>query len=635
LHKKIKFLAVALIAISLLGALYLNYFRIQAEQSYKGVELLVDYDELVSLASSNGLALEEVARSFKEAGATGVMVRERSLHELQEGGHIALFKGAEAKLLQLTNKEFDGLEYKKDDTYIITENKAVYEQINKELAAINKEYSSSNNDSIYIISVHITEKEIEKVGFGFIYEDLEAMNKGGLDIVPRLREYAKSTEEAIDLMEEKLASIPGLQMVAFNDPAILGAYNIPYTAEKLEKLNVPVGMFEFYNQAGLKQLALQTGKNIVRIHSISENDMANYNERQAIDRYRLAVSERNIRSIYVRLFGLEHPSTAIDRGLNYVNILRDGMIEEGFIVGDTKPLLGIPYSRVIVFVIGLGVIGGGLLLLGFFTTWLWSAVLGILAILGWAALLFVDPLLARKTFALLSVIVYPVMSVIVMLRGERRSLVESVIALLKMSALSLIGAVIMTGLLVDKSFMLTLDIFSGVKLAHVLPLLIIPAYFILKGTNPVKEIREILNYPVQNKHVILGLFLIAALGIYIVRTGNQAPQLVSSWETALRDLLDQVLGVRPRTKEFLVGHPAMLLLLYYGYDMRKVAVLVIAVIGQVSLVNTYAHLHTPLIISLIRTIHGLWIGIIIGIVVIICLNYLLKWLTAKGALEVE
>jgi hypothetical protein len=79
----------------------------------------------------------------------------------------------------------------------------------------------------------------------------------------------------------------------------------------------------------------------------------------------------------------------------------------------------------------------------------------------------------------------------------------------------------------------------------------------------------------------------------------------------------------------------MLLLLYYGYDMRKIAVLLIAIIGQVSLVNTYAHIHTPLIISLIRTLHGLWIGIIIGVIVIICLNYLLKWLRTKGALEGE
>jgi hypothetical protein len=614
----------------------LNYFRLQAEQNYKAVEILVDYDELVSLASSNGLALEELSRRFKEAGATGVVARERTLQELHEGGHIAMFKGAEANLLQLTSSmEFNSLEYKKGDTFIITDNRTVYEMINKELEAINKDFSSENEGNTYIISVHVTEKEIEKLGFGFIYEDLEAMNKGGLDIVPRLREYAKSTEEAIDLMEEKLVRIPSLQMIAFNDPAILGAGNIPYMAEKLEKLDVPVGMFEFYHQAGIKQLALQTGKNIVRVHSISESDMGNYNERQAADRYRLAVSERNIRSLYVRLFGLEHPSTAIDRGLNYMSLLRNGMIEEGFTIGDPEPLASIPYSRIVMFVIGLGVIGAGLLLLELFTTGLWSIVVGILAILGWGSLLFIDPLLARKTFALLSVIVYPVMSIISILREKQRSIFEAVIALLKMSVLSLIGAVIMTGLLADKSFMLTLDIFSGVKLAHLLPLLLIPAYFILKGTNPVKEIREILNYPVLNKHVILGLFLIAALGIYIIRTGNQAPQLVSSWETALRDLLDQVLGVRPRTKEFLIGHPAMLLLLYYGYDMRKIAVLLIAIIGQVSLVNTYAHIHTPLIISLIRTLHGLWIGIIIGVIVIICLNYLLKWLRTKGALEGE
>ena len=93
--------------------------------------------------------------------------------------------------------------------------------------------------------------------------------------------------------------------------------------------------------------------------------------------------------------------------------------------------------------------------------------------------------------------------------------------------------------------------------------------------------------------------------------------------------------MRPRTKEFLLGHPAMLVLLYFGYDLRKIVVLLLGVIGQVSIVNTYAHLHTPLAVSLLRSFHGLWLGILLGVAAVILLNYLLAFLKKKGALKSE
>lgn len=643
--KRIKIIAVAFIVISLLASIYLNYFRYQAEQAYKTVQILIDYDELYSLALSNGLSLEDLASRFRDVGVTGVIARERSLRELQQSGDIVLLKGGEAALVQHLNSGlFAGLADNKGSTYIITKNKAVYETVYTELKTVKKDTSSLQDGELFIISTALTEKEIEKLGVGFIYDDLQAISNGGLTVVPRLRDYAKSSEQSIDKIAENLKKISGLKMVAFNDPAIPGTSNIPYLAQKLKELNIQVGMFEFFNQSGLNTLARQLNKNVVRVHSISETDMLNYNEKQAVERYRLAVAERNIRAVYVRFFGLEQSSTALDRALNYIGDIKAGIQGEGFVIlsesisfiGESTALASIPYSRAVIFLVGLGVIGAGILVLGFILKCeLWIIVLGALAVFGWAGLLFIEPLLARKSFALMSVIIYPVISVIYILKEERRSLAEAVFALLKMSAISFIGAVIMTGLLADKSFMLTLDIFSGVKLAHVLPLIIITSYFVLRGTDPLTKIRNILDYPVQNKHVFVGLIVLAALAVYIIRTGNQAPQLVSSWETAFREMLDRVLGVRPRTKEFLLGHPAMLLLLYYGYDTRKIGLLLLAVIGQVSLVNTYAHIHTPLLVSLIRTLHGVWIGVIIGIAAIICLNCIIKWLQTKGALDIE
>jgi hypothetical protein len=115
----------------------------------------------------------------------------------------------------------------------------------------------------------------------------------------------------------------------------------------------------------------------------------------------------------------------------------------------------------------------------------------------------------------------------------------------------------------------------------------------------------------------------AGLAVYIIRTGNDNLGVVSDLEARVRQYLGHVLTVRPRTKEFLIGHPAMLVLLYYGYRYEMLPILLVGTIGQISLINTYAHIHTPLITSILRSMHGLWIGILIGVAAIAAISALL------------
>ena len=65
----------------------------------------------------------------------------------------------------------------------------------------------------------------------------------------------------------------------------------------------------------------------------------------------------------------------------------------------------------------------------------------------------------------------------------------------------------------------------------------------------------------------------------------------------------------------------MLLLLYFGYAHQKLPLLFLGIIGQISVVNTYAHLHTPLGISFLRTVHGLWLGILLGLLLLLVVKF--------------
>ncbi|MDI6828546.1 MAG: DUF5693 family protein, partial [Armatimonadota bacterium] len=79
-----------------------------------------------------------------------------------------------------------------------------------------------------------------------------------------------------------------------------------------------------------------------------------------------------------------------------------------------------------------------------------------------------------------------------------------------------------------------------------------------------------------------------------------------------------ILFVRPRTKEFLIGHPAMFLGITSLLSRRRawgLPLIALGTLGQVSMLNTFCHIHTPLVLSAIRTLNGLVLGLALGWIV--------------------
>jgi hypothetical protein len=110
---------------------------------------------------------------------------------------------------------------------------------------------------------------------------------------------------------------------------------------------------------------------------------------------------------------------------------------------------------------------------------------------------------------------------------------------------------------------------------------------------------------------LLGLGVLGLAGIlYILRTGNFGLPVLS-FEVQAREFLENVLVVRPRTKELFLGHPALYFALH-SKEPHKSWWLPLSVIGQISLVNTFTHTHTFLWVSLLRTAYGLVFGYFIG-----------------------
>ena len=134
-------------------------------------------------------------------------------------------------------------------------------------------------------------------------------------------------------------------------------------------------------------------------------------------------------------------------------------------------------------------------------------------------------------------------------------------------------------------------------------------------SDKIVNIRSILSSYISVLWIVVAGVALAAVYYYLSRTGNEGQ--ASTLEKLFRSFLENTLGVRPRTKEFLFAHPLFLLGAYLSVRYRHAVYLIfIGVIGQLSIVDTFAHLHTPLHISLIRITYGLVFGALIGLVLI-------------------
>jgi hypothetical protein len=201
--------------------------------------------------------------------------------------------------------------------------------------------------------------------------------------------------------------------------------------------------------------------------------------------------------------------------------------------------------------------------------------------------------------------------------------------LLVTSLLMMIGPLLIISLLNHWRFFSGTDKYFFPKLTQLVPLLIIglafagevfPHRVALEGAAAARQrarqwFNNLLDQPFTARVALLGGVLLIAGYVWIARTGNDSGMEISSLELKMRAFMEQVFITRPRTKEVFIGHPAMLFAVYFALRRQWVpafAATILATIGQADMLNTFCHLHTPIFYSLLRSIHAVWLGIVIG-----------------------
>lgn len=638
--KRMKQAGWLLVALAVICSFTLWGQRLQSEADYKQVQMVVNYNDILALANGNQMSQEELAAQLQARGVSAVLFKEWSLGDLANNGQVALQLGATIKNTNFYSQVSPELPINEATLYVAILDSSVAEQVEKHtlLKVAGAAYYPGQVPVITVpVMVPTGDSEvstimtkIKDIGVGFYWDGIERMAAQGFYTIPQLRSWDNPTDESLRVVTDEIKAMPNLGYLLFNDKELPGYPESVRTLADLLKDSdgntlVTIGSIEFSDQKGLNQLGILLHKDLIRLHTISNNEMSKFEPDTALDRWMLAARERNMRSLLVRFFDITSPGTALQENLEYLESIQQGLLASGFELDQPyeKPA-SIDAGNLVLYLLGIGVAAGVMLILLEMRLPKLGLAALVLGTVAWIGLLHVSPVMAKKLMALLSVITFPTLSCILVMKPQRRSVGKSVLALLVMCALSYIGAVLMVGLLADVLFMLKLDQFIGVKIAHVIPIVAVPfILYIWNAEKPLTTVKQLLDKALDYKWAILFAIVAVAGFIYISRTGNTTAEL-STGEAAMRNFLNDVMGVRPRSKEFLIGYPFTLLLFWLGASRRNWILTIPAIIGQVSLVNTYAHIHTALLISLQRSLNGLVLGLVLGLLLLAAVQILLK-----------
>lgn len=128
-----------------------------------------------------------------------------------------------------------------------------------------------------------------------------------------------------------------------------------------------------------------------------------------------------------------------------------------------------------------------------------------------------------------------------------------------------------------------------------------------------------LQEPVRVWHLLVAAGVAFIGYIYVGRTGNDMVAVLNL-ERALRVGLEDALMIRPRTKEFLLAYPALFIGLGLWVGGRRAAAwpwLLQGSVAGISVINTFAHAHSPLAVSALRSAYGLAGGAVVAAVAVL------------------
>lgn len=597
----------ASIALSACLSLWSLTFRYRVEQRNRAVSLCAELEIVEQLGAAEGMQLSEALDALRRSGLNGIVMSERTLGELADAGFVQI---APASMANDSTSAQRWLVVRGQGPWEGT----IFDWLSIRFPGATVDVSEPNAQTALLSGIGI--EEARSVSFGLDPASTAALRQRGFLVVARFTNPVGISDSGVRRLIEHAGRVGAGVFLPMGDQVLGRREGTKALVEALRKNGLLYASPEFAKIGGDANVLGQAPDIVVRLHSAQTAELDRMPLPDAVERYARAASERNQRVLLLRplSFSGERPAGDFAR---FVGAVRDQLRREGLDVRPVRPFEDPAPPKWLFPAIGLAAAPAVFFAAIAFLPWTWSqGVAGLVVVLLSAGAAHAS---VKPFTALACATAFPTLAFLIVGAAPNRRPWMSYIVV---SLVSLTGGLCVAGLLNGLPYLVKADQFMGVKLAHFSPVALVGAWLLFRTTNAKNAFR----CPMTWTHAAVASLIAVGLALMFLRTGNENPSAVSDVELRLRSLLDELLFVRPRTKEFLVGHPATIVGLCllarsasWAAQARTapfagwgVLALTLGAIGQTSIVNTLCHLHTPLAVGLVRIGVGLAVGGLVG-----------------------
>jgi Family of unknown function (DUF5693) len=643
-------LLLAVLAIGLVACLFIAIRRERHEHRANRVEIVMDDQDFQSLARSYGYDQRSFLVELRRAGLTSLAVQEELGGQVFSSPSAAAYAGSslidQAKLTGLREPALARLarenRLRSDEVYLLAFDAPTAARYARQLPL---KFGAQSVRVVHagfprIFAIRTQSDYFSSVALGLPADRVALARQLGLRLVPRLQNDERFKAPQIDQILTDAVRRHNAHTVIFFGlrNQVLGYPDaIPDTAAAFKRDRIDFGTIETYDvrqqQAGNQALAEAIPNQVVRVQAIGKAEQDKLKPEEIVQRYDLGVRERNVRVVYLRPYAHQWGTRSIEAtNVELVRQIADGVRRAGLQVGTASPIDTFVTRWWEIALASLAVPAIVLLLLAEFgiggQRWL-IAALALDLVLVLAGFATHHDMAVRKVLALIGGIAFPIAGFAAIAPAFRvppasstgGAILDGIRVVAIASAVTLGGVLVVVGLLSTPLTMNEIDRFSGVRAVLLLPPLVaLVLYLFTPRWGSHLTAKGVAQSPVTVFQLVAGIVLIGAAYVMLSRSGNQSDIAPSSFELALRAHLTSLLQVRPRTKEFLIGIPALMVLpaLVAADKARWGWLFAMAMaVGLADFIDTFSHLHTHLGISALRTVNGLVIGVLIGALVIV------------------
>ncbi len=645
------------LAVGVAAALVILAHRYAIERTYHTIEITIDGDDWTTLARRNGLSREDLYAELYRHGVRSVTLYAASLKRLSDNGLVSYLSGTDAidqartgSLGRLLGALARAGRLRPADTYVVGP-LPLLQLIRQGFAIqLGPSHAVLLPGGTPVLEIGASGKDVEEASLGVLPDEVAAARRQHLAVEVRVRNVRDVTPGGLDAFFAGLRALGQPLTLIFDRDQVLGYETlIPDVADELGRNGFAFGQIEAFTarrkQKGEDALAVEAMPRVIRVFSMTPDELQGSSPDEAQDKFVLAARERNVRILYIRPFLTTSAGLSpIAVNMDYVEAIATDLTRGGYRLGKAAPLPSVAGSGLLFLLAALGALGAAALAVedvanafsAPVSRRLLYAGVGVGVLVTGAVIAVHHTTLWRQVLAFLAALALPTLAMYWLLPGARRSswpapspgrsgwsvLAAGIAGLWTVSAVTALGAVLVEALLSDWLFMMGIRDFLGVKAAHIIPVVVV-GLLIAAASVPRGELwpqlGRWLRQPLLLEYgiaiIVIGVGVVFALG----RTGNSGLPLVSSLELKSRVVLQHLLVARPRTKEYLIGDPFMVLtfaLAAAGLRRWVLPAAMLGAIGQVGLVNSFSHIHTPLIYALARTVYALMIGSVLGAVLV-------------------